>query len=85
MKRKKWKIPKDEVWYSNSDVVTLKGDLEIGGTLIIVYKNNSQEMKDALDVLGTTPVRHHQSEPRSKRKFESFKLIVLDALKTVID
>ena len=66
-KKKKWRIPKGQVYYSNSEEVTLKGDLEIEGTLIIGYPDNSDDMKIAREVLGTQPVRHHHSEKRSKR------------------
>ena len=84
MSGKKWKIPKDEIYYSNSEGITLKGDLEIGGTLIIGFKDNSQNMQDARDVLGTSPVRHHQSESRSKRRLSIIQDIILFSFKRVL-
>ena len=83
-KKKKWRIPKGQVYYSNSEEVTLKGDLEIGGTLVIGYQDNSDDMKIAREVLGTQPVRHHHSEKRSKRNpnlIEKIILLAFDRIK----
>jgi len=83
-KKKKWRIPKGQVYYSNSEEVTLKGDLEIEGTLIIGYPDNSDDMKIAREVLGTQPVRHHHSEKRSKRNPNLIDQIILYAFDRVI-
>ena len=83
-KKKKWRIPKGQVYYSNSEEVTLRGDLEIGGTLVIGYQDNSDDMKIAREVLGTQPVRHHHSEKRSKRNpnlIEKIILLAFDRIK----
>ena len=83
-KKKKWRIPKGQVYYSNSEEVTLRGDLEIGGTLVIGYQDNSDDMKIAREVLGTQSVRHHHSEKRSKRNPNLIDQIILYAFDRVI-
>ena len=83
-KKKKWSAPKDQVHYSNSEVIPLNGDLEIAGTFIVGYQNNSDDMKNAREVLGTQPVRHHHSEKRSKRNPNLIDQIILYAFDRVI-
>ena len=83
-KKKIWRTPKDKVYYSNSEEITLKGDLELRGTLVIGYQDNSDDMKIAREVLGTQPVRHHHSEKRSKRNpnlIEKIILLAFDRIK----
>ena len=53
IKKKKWKIPKGQVYYSNSDSVTITGELEVAGTFIVVYQDNSDDMKTARDLMRT--------------------------------
>ena len=84
IKKKKWKIPKGQVYYSNSDSVTITGGLEVAGTFIVGYQDNSDDMKNAREVLGTQPVRHHHSEKRSKRNPNLIDQIILDAFDRVI-
>ena len=77
IKKKKWKIPKGQVYYSNSDSVTITGELEVAGTFIVGYQDNSDDMKTAREVIGTQPVRHHHSEKRSKRSPTLIDQIIL--------
>ncbi len=83
-KKKIWRTPKDQDYYSHSEEVTLRGDLEIGGTLVIGYQDNSDDMKIAREVLGTQPVRHHHSEKRSKRNPTLINQIIHYAFDRVI-
>ena len=57
-KKKKWRIPKDQVDYSQSEVFTLNEDLEIDGTLIVGYKDlEFFDLRDAAEELG---INQHQ-------------------------
>lgn len=84
IKKKKWKIPKGQVYYSNSDSVTIIGELEVAGTFIVGYQDNSDDMKTAREVIGTQPVRHHHSEKRSKRSPTLIDQIILYAFDRII-
>ena len=84
IKKKKWKIPKGQVYYSNSDSVTIIGELEVAGTFIVGYQDNSDDMKTAREVIGTQPVRHHHSEKRSKRSPTLIDEIILYAFDRIV-
>ena len=84
IKKKKWKIPKGQVYYSNSNSVTITGELEVAGTFIVGYQDNSDDMKTAREVIGTQPVRHHHSEKRSKRSPTLIDQIILYAFDRII-
>ena len=84
IKKKKWKIPKGQVYYSNSDSVTITGELEVAGTFIVGYQDNSDDMKTAREVMGIQPVIHPQSEKRSKWSPTLIDQIILYAFDRII-
>ena len=52
--------------------------------MVIGYQNNSDDMKNAREVLGTQPVRHHHSEKRPNRNpnlIEKIILLAFDRIK----
>ncbi|MEC8184907.1 MAG: hypothetical protein VX208_07460 [SAR324 cluster bacterium] len=58
--------------------------MEIAGTFIVGYQDNSDDMKTAREVMGTQPVRHHHSEKRSKRSPTLIDQIILYAFDRII-
>ena len=58
--------------------------MEVAGTFIVGYQDNSDDMKTAREVMGTQPVRHHHSEKRSKRSPTLIDQIILYAFDRVI-